>query len=119
MGSIDSLSSDSCPADTANLEKVGVFFPVSHLALGLARTWVEEKWAVPELECFAVKQLDYLIVNGVIGAHNEKIVTSITEGEPAPDLISVPANYVETSPRQVDEELARQWPGEVFGVRLW
>jgi hypothetical protein len=116
MGSIASLSSESCPADVANLEKSGVFFGYQtlHSVSREDPAWVEEKWVVPELECFAVKQLDYLIVNGATGAHNEKIVTSIAEGEPAPDLITVPTDYVERSPTQVDEELGRQRPGEVF-----
>jgi hypothetical protein len=121
MGSIASLSPESCPAGVANLEKSGVFFGYQtlHSVSQEDSTWVEEKWVIPELECFAVKQLDYLKVNGVTGAHNEKIVNSMSEGEPAPDLIAVPADYVERSPTQVDEELGRQWPGEVFWVPLW
>lgn len=109
--------SESCPANVLDLEQAGVFCGLStrHQVERLNPTWTEESWLVPELSCFAMKQIDYLSMSGKLGARDEEAVTSFTPGDPAPGLLPDPEDYTERTPQDTENEMATRFPGHVFG----
>ncbi len=66
---------------------------------------IRDRWLAPSLNCFALQES---VSNG--SAHNERVVTSISLGEPDPALFAVPNGYVERSPAEVAVELTRKFP---------
>ncbi len=109
-------SSESCPSNVSDLEQAGIFFgyPTRHEIDHLSPTWTEEAWLIPELNCLAVKQIDYLSANGKVAARNEEVVTSLVMGDPAPDVLPNPDDYTEMTPEDMENEVARLYPGQVF-----
>jgi len=107
---------ESCPVeDMANASPGGVFF--GHQTLHIVKQWggtdVTERWMIPELDCFSVKEIDTSS-----GARNVKVVQSLQEGEPDRSLMAVPPDYTERSPAAV-EDLREKTTGEgAFGRGL-
>ena len=110
------LPSESCPSDLEWLDRNGVFFGyhTRHSVEQVTPTWREETWMIPELQCYPVKQLDYLLKANLVEAHNEAVVTSLTVGEPTAAAIPDPSGYVERSPKEVEKEVERLSPGRKF-----
>jgi len=106
----------SCPVeDMANASPGGVFF--GHQTLHIVRQWggtdVTERWMIPELDCFSVKE-----IFTSSGARNVTVVESLQEGEPDRSLMAVSPDYTERSPAAV-EDLREKATGEwAFGRGL-
>jgi hypothetical protein len=69
-------------------------------------------WLAPALECYPLSKIQGIQQsNGVAVVTNVTEVTSITRGEPAPEVFAVPAGYVERAPTEVFAEYTRRYPG--------
>ena len=104
---------ESCPVeDMANASPGGVFF--GHQTLRITKQWAPtsttERWMIPELDCFTVKEI---YSSG--GARTEKVVESLQEGEPDRLSAAVPADYAERSPVAVDHLLMQAGGKAAFG----
>ena len=76
-------------------------------------TDVTERWMIPELDCFSVKE-----IYSSSGARNVTVVESLQEGEPDRSLMAVSPDYTERSPAAV-EDLREKATGEgAFGRGL-
>lgn len=107
---LNTMDSENCeaaepingvPADAELSAKYG--HSVKHVARRIAAqdkviNIAEESWRVPELNCFAVKE----IAKRSDGAEIIRDVTFLTEGPPSDDLFTIPADYTERSPLTVE-----------------
>jgi hypothetical protein len=71
---------------------------------------VNDRWEAPELNCFALRSVDYATRQpGQKGPHNEVAVTNIVVGEPNLALFSIPEHFVERSPSERHAEFERRF----------
>lgn len=68
------------------------------------------KWVAPALDCYPLKETQL----SRRGSRNEFAVTAVAEGEPSAALFTVPANYVERPPSQVDAEYWSKYNEHLF-----
>lgn len=105
---------ESCPAESeiSSSSPGGVYFGYQtlHVSKTWSPQWIQERWMIPELECFSVKEIN--TVPG--GAHNELIAASLTEGEPSRDLARPPSGYIERSPISVEQAYKEQTGDATF-----
>lgn len=74
-----------------------------------------DRSVAPALNCFALRETVNFRSEGVAGAHNEREVLFVTEGEPAAALFEIPSSYVERSPSEMFAEFAKRFPGRTIG----
>ena len=67
------------------------------------------KWVAPALDCYPLKETQIFR-----GSHNEITVTGVAEGEPPANLFTVPSNYIERPPSQVDAEYWTKYNEHLF-----
>lgn len=67
------------------------------------------EWQAPRLNCFALRDQEEPS-DGQSSRTREALL--VKEGEPAPDLFDLPANYIERAPSEVLAERARRFPKE-------
>ena len=68
------------------------------------------KWVAPALDCYPLRETQI----SRWGSHNEITVTAVAEGEPSAKFLTVPANYVERPPSQVDAEYWTKYNEHLF-----
>lgn len=107
---------ENCPGeddDLAATEPGELFFgqPTVHVTKQFDRYWKQDRWMVRELRCFSVKQID---VNGP--SRNERLVTSLTLGEPPQSALSPPEGFVERSPAEAAKAYALATGGDQLFV---
>ncbi len=105
------MEDETCPDDSDDV----VAFEPGGLILGYATTHVttrnclkEDRWLIPKLRCFAVKEIDRFSDGG----WNEFETISLIEGEPSRSLLSAPSDYVERSPAEAVKAFAVVRGGE-------
>lgn len=64
-------------------------------------------WVAPELDCFPLVQTESF----ADGSRNEKRVERIAVGDPPQSLFTVPADYVERSPEEIEAAYRAKYPG--------
>jgi hypothetical protein len=113
LSNITNMEDESCPD---NLESL----PRGEAYLGYRTRFIkthedpdtdQERWIVPELECFPVKSV---VRRG--SAHNEVNAISLNEGEPSRDLAFVPPDYAERSPSEIEEIYSKSMGKPLFGA---
>jgi hypothetical protein len=118
ISSIKGQWEESCPGKDDNIEKTEpgeAFFgyPTIHVTNRFDEDWKEDRWMIPQLRCFSVKETD------VFGpSRDELIVTSLVVGEPPRSALSAPEGYTERSPAELVKEYAIANGGEqLFDAR--
>jgi hypothetical protein len=71
---------------------------------------IDDEWIAPRLACFVLK--DIFTVSS--GPWNRRTVVSLTEGEPASSMFSIPSEYVERSPSEINTAWRTIFPGTEF-----
>lgn len=110
---------ESCPGKDDHIERTEpgeAFFgyPTVHVTNRFDEDWKEDRWIIPQLRCFSVKEID-----DFGSSHNELIVTSLVLGEPPRSALSAPEGYTERSPAELVKEYAIANGGEqLFGARV-
>jgi hypothetical protein len=75
------------------------------------RTFRQEQWLAPALNCLPLKQIFYIGSTAAdMYAANVKEVTQITTTEPPPVLFEKPSGYAERSASQRRSEFSRRYP---------
>jgi len=90
--------------------------------LGYAVVRVEEtsnvihtvSWVAPDLDCFPLGQTVALLDPKHAGLHHDVIVTKIEDGDPPSSMFTVPSDYTERSPLEIQAEYARKYGGRQF-----
>ena len=116
---LDGLWDENCPDADDHVEATedgGVLlnYPTVHITTHMDPTWKENRRMIPRLKCFSVKDVD---VSGE--SKNERVVTSLVEGEPSRELLAAPAGYAERAPAEVARAYALASGGDqLFVPRL-
>jgi hypothetical protein len=102
----DALSIDKCPEnlseldDHSNLSGYDVVKYQENDGPG-DRYTTSDEWIAPKLACFVMDDVSE-VHSDSWSAWNRKMVTSLTEGEPAISMFEVPTGFVERSPRELN-----------------
>lgn len=119
VSSIEGQWEESCPGKDDKIEATQpgeVFFgyPTVHVTKHFDEDWKEDRWMIPQLRCFSVKETD------VFGpSKDELLVTSLVVGEPPRSALSAPEGYTERSPAELVKEYAIANSGaQLFGARI-
>jgi hypothetical protein len=110
---VSDMGTESCPdgIDLAALPRGNDYFghKTLHYVEQVDPNSIDDRWIVPDLECFAVTATVTFK-----GARNVSQANSFQEGEPPGDLKAPPSDYVERSPRAVEALHIKQSKGRSF-----
>jgi hypothetical protein len=85
-------------------EETMLGYEVIHLKSG-----VIDQWLAPDLGCEELKSELNATTNAGKAVTAERIATSVVLGEPNPALFTIPADYTEMSPVEVDQAIANRY----------
>jgi hypothetical protein len=71
-----------------------------------------QTWVATALDCYSLKETTQFPDD--LGGHNENVVLDIREGDPPLAMFSVPTDYLERSPKQVEAVYEAQFPGRTL-----
>jgi hypothetical protein len=112
LGDITNMEDESCPQNVETLPHSEVYPGYQTRLIKINDDPLErERWIIPELECFPVKSIEG---RGV--AHNEINTISLNEGEPSRDLAFIPPDYVERSPKEIEDIYFQSTGKPLFGT---
>jgi hypothetical protein len=70
-----------------------------------------ESWVALDLDCFPMQEIQ----TSEAGARNEFTATRVEEGEPAASLFTIPSDYVERSPGQIEAVYVARYGEPLYG----
>ncbi len=72
-----------------------------------------ESWVATTLDCYPLKETTQFLGDRA-GGHNEDTVLDVREGDPPAAMFSVPTDYVERSPQQLEAVYEAMFPGHML-----
>ena len=113
---LDGLWDENCPDADDHVEATedgGVLlnYPTVHITTHMDPTWKENRRMIPRLKCFSVKDVD---VSGE--SKNERVVTSLVEGEPSRELLAGGSRR-NMPPERVSYSWRREFVGSSLAAR--
>jgi len=76
------------------------------------QTLLLESWVAPALNCFPLKWTATMGLTLGQKFRNVNEVLLVIEGEPAPSLFEIPADYKERPPSEIEAEFSKKFPGQ-------
>jgi len=78
-------------------------FRIIRIQLGKPGAVDTEFWNAPDLDCYPLRQImEFRDASGKVTDLSDDSVISVSRGEPSADLFSIPADYVERPPSEVE-----------------
>jgi hypothetical protein len=71
-------------------------------------------WVAPDLDCYPLKKTNTFLDPKHAGTYQEIVVTKLDEGIPPATMFTVPSDYTERSPLQIEAQYTRQFSGHSF-----
>lgn len=90
---------------------------LGHNVIRVEEKWDTEEivsWIAPDLDCYPLQKTVRPLDAKFNGDYQTTTVTKIEEGAPRNSLFTVPADYPELSPLQLEEEYSAKFPGHRF-----